>query len=160
MSEAERIIARAAEHEGSPTGLTASPAKHLAVLACMDARLDPIAVLGLEPGDAHVIRNAGGVVTEDAIRSLMLSQQLLGTEEIILIHHTNCGLEGRTDEQVHDLVEQRTGTRPAFPIETFEVVEDSVRRSLERLRATPFVKDQRLSGFVYEVDTGRLRKVE
>jgi carbonic anhydrase len=141
-------------------GLSMPPAKQVAVLACMDARLDPARALGLEEGDAHVIRNAGGVVTDDAIRSLALSQRLLGTKEIILIHHTDCGMLTFTDDEVKAQIEQDTGIRPPFALESFKDLDADVRQSIARITASPFVPDKsRVRGFVYDVKTGRLREV-
>jgi carbonic anhydrase len=137
-----------------------SPAKGLAVIACMDARLDLAEVLGLEKGDAHVIRNAGGVVTDDAIRSLAISQRLLGTTEVILIHHTGCGMLTFTDDEFKRQIEQDTGIRPTWAAEAFRDLEQDVRQSIARVKASPFLphKDS-VRGFVYEVETGRLREV-
>ncbi|HEV2091902.1 MAG TPA: carbonic anhydrase [Rubrobacter sp.] len=136
------------------------PAKGVAVVACMDARLDVHGMLGLELGDAHVIRNAGGVITDDEIRSLAISQRLLGTREIVLIHHTGCGMLTFTDEEVSDQIEADTGVRPPFALESFSDLEGNVRESIERIRTNPFIphKDA-VRGFVYEVETGRLREV-
>jgi carbonic anhydrase len=140
--------------------LTLPPARKLAVLACMDARLDPAKVLGLDEGDAHVIRNAGGVVSDDALRSLAISQHLLGTEEIILIHHTDCGMLTFTDEQFAKKLESETGARPEWPVHTFEDLETNVRESIERIKSSPFVpRTDSVRGYVYEVETGRLREV-
>jgi len=136
------------------------PAKHVAVVACMDARLDPARVLGLEEGDAHVIRNAGGVVSDDAIRSLAISQRLLGTEEIILIHHTDCGMLTFNDDTLKAQIVDETGIRPPFALEAFADADDDVRQSIARIQASPFVpKKDRVRGFVYEVKTGKLREV-
>jgi carbonic anhydrase len=136
------------------------PAQRVAVLACMDARLDPARVLGLEEGDAHVIRNAGGVVTDDAIRSLTISQRLLGTEEIILIHHTDCGMLTFKDDEVKAQIEADTGLRPSFALEAFGDLDDDIRQSIARIKASPFVPNTtNVRGFVYEVETGRLREV-
>jgi carbonic anhydrase len=136
------------------------PAKPVAVVACMDARLDPARVLGLEEGDAHVIRNAGGVVTEDTIRSLAISQRLLGTEEIILIHHSDCGMLTFRDDEVKDQIEADTGIRPHFALEAFTDPDEDVRQSMARLEANPFVpKKGHIRGFVYEVESGRLREI-
>ena len=136
------------------------PGRKIAVLACMDARLDPARALGLEEGDAHVIRNAGGVVSEDAIRSLTISQRLLGTEEIILVHHTDCGMLTFTDAEVKAQIEADTGLRPNFALEAFSDLDDDVRQSIARIKASPFVpKTDSVRGFVYEVETGRLREV-
>ena len=140
-------------------GLPLPPARHLAVLACMDARLDPAKALGLQEGDAHVIRNAGGVASEDAIRSLVISQRLLGTEEIILIHHTNCGMETFSDDAVKDQILTDTGQRPSFALEAFPKAEDDVKQTAARIKASPFVPHKNIRGFVYEVESGRLREV-
>jgi len=136
------------------------PAQRLAVVACMDARLDPLAILGLHEGDAHVIRNAGGVVTDDVIRSLLISQRLLGTEEIILIHHTDCGMLTFSDDQLKAQIRAETGLEPPFALEAFADLEDDLRQGIGRLRASPFIPTRdRIRGFVYEVETGRLRGV-
>ena len=136
------------------------PGRKLAVLACMDARLDPHRILGLEEGDAHVIRNAGGVVSDDAIRSIVISQRLLGTREIMLIHHTDCGMLTFRDDDVKDSIEADTGLRPSFALEAFGDLEQDVRQSISRIQANPFVvhKDQ-IRGFVYDCATGRLKEV-
>jgi carbonic anhydrase len=136
------------------------PAKRVAVLACMDARLNPHALLGLEEGDAHVIRNAGGVVTDDEIRSLAISQRLLGTEEIMLIHHTDCGMLTFEDDEFRHSVAQETGIKPGWAAEAFGDLDADVRQSIARIKASPFIprKDQ-IRGFVYEVETGALREV-
>jgi carbonic anhydrase len=136
------------------------PAKGVVVLACMDARLDPARALGLEEGDAHVIRNAGGAVTEDAIRSILISQRLLGTTEIVLIHHTGCGMLTFTDDEVKDAIAQDVGIRPHFALEAFPDLDADIRQSIARLKANPFVPNtENVRGFVYEVETGRLREV-
>ena len=137
------------------------PAKKVAVVACMDARLIPTRVLGLEEGDAHVIRNAGGVVTDDEIRSLSISQRLLGTEEIILIHHTDCGMLTFTDDEFKRSVQDDTGIKPEWAAEAFPDLDEDVRQSIARIQASPFIphKDS-VRGFVYEVETGRLREVD
>jgi len=136
------------------------PALHVAVVACMDARLDPSGLLGLQEGDAHVIRNAGGVVTEDAVRSLAISQRLLGTREIVLIHHTDCGMLTFTDDDFKAQVEQDTGLRPSWSPESFRDPAEDVRQSIARLQASPFLphKDQ-VRGFVYSVTDGSLSEV-
>ncbi len=140
--------------------LHAPPARRVAVVACMDARLDPNAVLGLQEGDAHVIRNAGGVVTEDVIRSLTISQRLLGTREIILIHHTDCGMLTFKDDDVKAQIEAETGIRPAFALEAFADLEGDVRQSIARIKASPFVPHtDQVRGFVYDVKSGRLQEV-
>jgi carbonic anhydrase len=136
------------------------PAKHVAVLACMDARLNPYGVLGLTEGDAHVIRNAGGVVTADELRSLAISQRLLGTTEIILIHHTDCGMLTFTDDEFKSSIEGETGLRPAWAAEAFSDLEQDVRQSIGRIQADPFIPHKEsVRGFVYEVETGKLREV-
>jgi carbonic anhydrase len=136
------------------------PGRRLAVLACMDARLDPARALGLEEGDAHVIRNAGGVVTDDALRSLAISQNLVGTEEIVLIHHTDCGMLTFTDEELAQKLVSETGSRPEWSAHAFADVEQDVREGIERIRSSPFVpRTDNVRGFVYEVETGRLREV-
>ena len=136
------------------------PAKQLAVVACMDARLDTHRLLGIAEGDAHVIRNAGGVVSEDTIRSLTISQRLLGTKEIVIIHHTDCGMLTFRDDEVKDAIADDTGIRPPFALEAFRNLDDDVRQSIARIKSSPFVpnKDQ-IRGFVYDVKTGRLREV-
>jgi carbonic anhydrase len=136
------------------------PAKGLAVVACMDARLNVYALLGLEAGQAHVIRNAGGVITEDVIRSLAISQWLLGTSEIILIHHSDCGMLTFTDDEVKSDIESKTGLRPHFALEAFSDLENDIRQSIARIKASPFVasKDS-IRGFVYDVGTGQLQEV-
>jgi carbonic anhydrase len=140
--------------------LAAPPRKPVAILACMDARLDPHRMLGLEEGDAHVLRNAGGAVTEDAIRSLLVSQRLLGTREVMLIHHTECGMQGLRDDDLREQLERETGIRPPFAIEGFGDVEEDVRQSIARVRANPLLPHRdRVRGFVYDVRSGRLREV-
>ena len=137
------------------------PARGVAVVACMDARLHVSAILGLEVGDAHIIRNAGGVITDDAIRSLVISQRLLGTKEIILIHHTDCGMLTFNDDAVKSQIKAETGIRPPFALEAFADVDDDVRQSLARGRANPFIPHRdNVRGFVYDVKTGRLREVQ
>ena len=136
------------------------PAKGLAVVACMDARLNVYGMLGLEEGDAHVIRNAGGVITDDEIRSLMISQRLLGTHEIILIHHTDCGMLTFSDDELKGQIQEEVGIKPQFPLETFADLEEDVRQSIRRIQASPFIPHKEsVRGFIYEVETGRLREV-
>ena len=144
----------------STPGLPGPPSRGVAVVACMDARLDVYRVLGLGDGEAHVIRNAGGVVTEDVIRSLAISQWLLGTGEIILIHHTDCGMLTFTDDEVKADIESKTGLRPHFALEAFSDLENDIRQSIARIKASPFVasKDS-VRGFVFDVHTGRLQEV-
>jgi carbonic anhydrase len=141
--------------------LEAAPRLRLAVVACMDARIDVLAVLGLEVGDAHVIRNAGGVISEDAIRSLAISQRRLGTEEIVLIHHTGCGMTTLTDDEFRAELEADTGMAPPFAIESFRDPEADVRQSLLRVRRSPFLLHRdRARGFVLDIETHLLREVE
>jgi carbonic anhydrase len=140
--------------------LPLSPARKLAVLACMDARLNPYALLGLREGDAHIIRNAGGVVTDDGIRSLAISQRLLGTEEIVLIHHTDCGMRTFTDDAFKRSIQDETGIKPEWAAEALDDLDEDVRQSLARIRASPFLpRKESVRGFVYEVESGRLREV-
>src|SRR3954447_21896617 len=137
------------------------PARRLAVVACMDARLNPFGLLGLREGDAHVIRNAGGVVTDDTIRSLAISQRLLATEEIILIHHTDCGMLTFTDDEFKRRVQQDTGIKPQWAAEAFDDLEEDVRQSIARIKASPFIpKKDHVRGFVYDVASGRLAEVQ
>ena len=136
------------------------PAKRVAVVACMDARLNPYGILGLSEGDAHVIRNAGGVVSDDVIRSITISQRLLATNEIVLIHHTGCGMLTFHDDDVKADIEKDTGIRPPFALEAFPDLDDDVRQSIARIKASPFIPHRdAVRGFVYEVETGALREV-
>ena len=163
MSSTDHFLANNARYAESfdKGDLPIPPAKRTAIVACMDARIDTGRLLGIEEGDAHVIRNAGGVVTDDVLRSLVISQRLLGTEEIILIHHTDCGMVTFTDDEVKSQIEADTGIRPSFALEAFPDVDEDVRQSIRRIRANPFipVKDK-IRGFVYDVKTGRLNEVE
>ena len=161
MSVTDELLANNAAYAASFSGpLPLPPSKQVAVLACMDARIDVYRVLGLGEGDAHVIRNAGGVVTDDEIRSLAISQRLLGTEEIILIHHTDCGMLTFTDDEVKADLEAATGLRPHFALEAFGDLERDIRQSIARIKHSPFVahKDS-IRGFVYDVHTGALQEV-
>ena len=136
------------------------PGAKVAVVACMDARLNPYGLLGLNEGDAHVIRNAGGVVTDDEIRSLAISQRLLGTEEIILIHHTDCGMLTFTDDEFKRSIQEETGIKPEWAAESFTDLDEDVRQSIARIQASPFIPNKdSVRGFVYEVETGKLREV-
>jgi len=136
------------------------PSKKVAVIACMDARVMPSKLLGIEEGEAHVIRNAGGVVTDDEIRSLAISQRLLGTEEIILIHHTDCGMLTFTDEDFRRSIEEEVGVRPQWSAEAFDDLEGDVRQSIERIKASPFLpRTDGVRGFVFDVQTGKLSEV-
>ncbi len=136
------------------------PARRVAVVACMDARLNPYGLLGLSEGDAHVIRNAGGVVTADEIRSLAISQRLLGTREIVLIHHTDCGMLTFTDDDFRNQVQADTGIKPEWAAEAFTDLDTDVRQSIERIKASPFIPvKSSVRGFVYDVKTGELNEV-
>jgi len=162
MSATDDLVSNAEEYAASfdKGDLPMPPAKGVAIVACMDARLDPAGVLGLSEGDAHVIRNAGGAVTDDAIRSLAISQRLLGTREIILIHHTDCGMLTFKDDTFRNDIEAETGVRPQWAAEAFSNLEDDVRQSAARIQASPFVphKDN-IRGFVYDVRSGALNEV-
>jgi carbonic anhydrase len=145
---------------GDKAELPLPPGRKTAVVACMDARLNVYGALGLKEGDAHVIRNAGGVVTDDAIRSIAISQRLLGTEEIILIHHTDCGMLTFHDDDFKASIEQDTGIRPPWAAEAFGDLDGDVKQSIARIKASPFIpKKDSVRGFVYEVETGKLREV-
>ena len=162
MTVTDELLGNNAEYASSFTkgDLPMPPGRHLAVVACMDARLNVYALLGLEEGEAHVIRNAGGVVTEDVIRSLAISQRLLGTNEVILVHHTDCGMLTFTDDQVKADIEAETGLRPHFALEAFSDLERDVRQSIARIRHSPFVPNKdSVRGFIYDVTTGRLLEV-
>jgi carbonic anhydrase len=136
------------------------PSKHVAVLACMDARLDVYRALGINEGESHVIRNAGGVATDDAIRSLAISQRLLGTREIILIHHTDCGMLTFTDDEFKRGIQEETGVKPPWAAESFSDIAEAVRQSLRRILYSPFVtKHESLRGFIFDVATGKLEEV-
>jgi carbonic anhydrase len=144
--------------DGASAGVV--PAKKVIVLTCMDSRLDPVSVLGLTPGDAHVLRNAGGLASDDAIRSIMLSQRRLGTVSIMVIHHTDCGMLSLDEQEVNEQIEAETGVRPPFSLGAFSDLEANVKDTIARIEASPFIpcKDA-IRGFVYEVETGRLREV-
>jgi carbonic anhydrase len=162
MSVTDELLRNNAEFAASfrNGGLPMPPGRNLAVVACMDARLNVYALLGLREGEAHVIRNAGGVVSDDVLRSLVISQRLLGTREVILIHHTDCGMLTFTDDQVKADIEADTGLRPSFALESFPDLERDVRQSIARIKASPFVphKDA-VRGFVYDVRSGALEEV-
>ena len=140
--------------------MPAPPARKVAVLTCMDARIDPLGLLGMGLGDAHVIRNGGGLASEDAIRSLTLSQHLLGTEEVVVIQHTDCGLLKVTEEEFARRLEETAGRRPEWAAGAFTDLEASVRETVEKLRKNPFLPHPKARGYLYEVETGRLREVE
>jgi carbonic anhydrase len=161
MTATDELIANNGRYAESFAGpLPLPPSKHVAVVACMDARLNEYAILGLGDGEAHVIRNAGGVVTDDEIRSLTISQRLLGTQEIILIHHTDCGMLTFTDDDFKASIQKDTGIKPQWAAEAFPDLDDDVRQSIARIKASPFIphKDS-VRGFVFDVATGKLREV-
>ncbi|SNQ47326.1 Carbonic anhydrase [Frankia canadensis] len=159
LTYAARNPARRQE-AGLPQAPPARPRLGVAVVACMDARLNVEALLGLAEGDAHVLRNAGGVITTDVVRSLAVSQNVLGTKEIILLHHTGCGLEKITDDGFRDQLERDTGVRPEWPVQAFADVEEDVRLSLRILRSSPFLQSTTsVRGFIYQVETGALVEV-
>ena len=162
MSSTDTFVANAERYAAgfANSDLPPLPASRVLVVTCMDARLNPYGVLGLSEGDAHVVRNAGGVVTDDVIRSVTISQRMLGTNEIILIHHTGCGMLTFRDDEVKAQIEADTGLRPPFALEAFPDLEADVRQSIARIKASPYVphKDS-VRGFVYEIETGRLREV-
>ena len=159
--EYERALAENARYAAQfdRSSLPIPPGRKLAVLACMDARITVEDVLGLRSGDAHVIRNAGGLATDDAIRSLVISQQLLGTEEVIVIEHTGCGMLTFRDADVHRELVKRTGRDVDLPFHAFPDLESNLREQVGRIRAHPWTKDVPVHGLVYEVETGRLREV-
>ena len=137
------------------------PAKKIAIVTCMDARLSPSTMLGLDEGDAHVIRNAGGVVTDDEIRSLAISQRLLGTEEVMVIHHTDCGMLTFSDDEFKKQIQDEAGIKPPWAVESFTDLEEDVRQSVARIKTSPFIlRTDAVRGFVYEVESGRVREVE
>lgn len=161
MSVTDEYLANNVEYAKTFTGpLPLPPSKHVAVVACMDARLNVHSLLGLGAGEAHVIRNAGGVVTDDEIRSLAISQRLLGTREIILIHHTDCGMLTFTDDDFKRSIQDETGIKPEWAAESFSDLDEDVRQSIARIKASPFVPHtDAVRGFVFDVATGRLREV-
>ncbi|SEP05961.1 beta-class carbonic anhydrase [Amycolatopsis saalfeldensis] len=161
MSVTDELLANNAEYAAGFSGpLPLPPAKRVAVVACMDARINVYGVLGLNEGEAHVIRNAGGVITEDEIRSLAISQRLLGTEEIILIHHTDCGMLTFTDDEFKKSIQEEVGVKPAWAAEAFTDLDTDVRQSLARIRTSAFIpRKDSVRGFVFDVATGRLNEV-
>lgn len=153
----KRNVAYAAQYTPD---LPLPPKLHLAVVSCMDSRLDTFAMLGLDLGDAHIIRNAGGVVTDDVVRSLVISQRKLGTEEIILVHHTDCGALTFTDDELRNDLLNDTGLKPTWSPESFVDLDTDVRQSMERLRRSPFLlHTDKVRGFIFDVHTGQLREV-
>src|SRR5450755_3649324 len=162
MSTTDKLLANAETYAKSfdKGDLPMPPGRKIAIVACMDARLNPYGLLGLSEGDAHVIRNAGGVVSDDVIRSLVISQRLLGTEEIVLIHHTDCGMLTFKDDEFKASIQEDTGIKPEWAAESFSDLDKDVRQSIARIKASPFIpKKDSVRGFVYEVETGRLREV-
>jgi carbonic anhydrase len=162
MSYTDELLSNAQEYAASfdKRDLPLPPAKKVAVVACMDARIVPSRLLGIHEGDAHVIRNAGGVITDDEIRSLSISQRLLGTEEIMLIHHTHCGMLTFGDDEFRRQIQQETGVKPEWVAETFDNLEDDVRQLIARIKASPFIrKKENVRGFVYDVHMGKLAEV-
>jgi carbonic anhydrase len=163
MEIIDQLLENNREFAGSvpENGLEVKPSKRLAIVTCMDSRLDVFAALGLGDGEAHVLRNAGGVITDDVIRSLAISQRKLGTREVMLIHHTDCGMQKLTDDSFRDELRAATGVSPAFAIESFTDVEADVAQSILRVRRSEFVPHRdAVRGFVYDVATHRLREVE
>jgi carbonic anhydrase len=160
VTEIDRMLAANREWLAHfPGDLPVAPARGVAVVACMDSRMPLFGMLGLAVGDAHVIRNAGGVVTEDTLRSLAVSQHLLGTRSIVLVHHTDCGLQKASDDEFADLVESRTGHRPPWSARAFDDVDADVRESIRVIAAAPYLLSTEVRGTVYEVATGLLREV-
>lgn len=162
MSTTDELLNNAQAYAASfdKGDLPLPPGRKVAIVACMDARLNPYGLLGLHEGDAHVIRNAGGVITEDEIRSLAISQRLLGTEEIILIHHTDCGMLTFTDDAFKRSIQDETGIKPPWSAEAFTDLDEDVRQSLARIKANPFVpRKGSVRGFIYDVKDGTLREV-
>ena len=162
MTTIDQLVENAESYaaEFDKRGLPLPPGRRVAILACMDARLNLYGLLGLSEGDAHVIRNAGGVVTDDEIRSLAISQRLLGTEEIMLIHHTDCGMLTFADDDFRQGIQRETGIKPEWPAEAFDDLDEDVRQSIARIKASPFIpRTDSVRGFVYDVETGSLREV-
>ena len=161
MTATDELLANNERYAESFSGqLPLPPSRHLAVVACMDARLNVYGILGLQDGEAHVIRNAGGVVTDDEIRSLTISQRLLGTQEIILIHHTDCGMLTFTDDDFKASIQKDTGIKPEWAAEAFPDLDEDVRQSIARIKASPFIPHKEsVRGFVFDVATGKLREV-
>ena len=159
--ETERALAENERYAATfdRPNLELPPSRKLAILACMDARLTVEQVLGLRTGEAHIIRNAGGLATDDAIRSLVISQHLLGTEEVLVIEHTGCGMLTFDDDHVREHIAETTGEDVDLPLHAFPDLESNLRAQVDKIRAHPWVKDVPVTGVVYEVETGRLRKV-
>jgi carbonic anhydrase len=163
MSAIDELLQNNAEYvkRFDKAGIPLPPAKKVAVITCMDARISPYVMLGLAEGDAHVIRNAGGVVTDDEIRSLAISQRLLGTEEVMVIHHTDCGMLTFSDDEFRRQIQEETGVKPQWAAEAFDELEEDVRQSVARIKASPFIpRKEKVRGFVYDVETGALNEVQ
>jgi carbonic anhydrase len=162
--EIDRILESASQyvvHYAAQETPSSRPAREMAVVMCMDARLRAYSILGIQEGDAHVIRNAGGVVTDDVVRSLVVSQRLLGTRHIVLVHHTDCGMSTFTDDEMKAAIQAETGMRPTFSLEAFSDPEESVRQNIKRVQTNPFIPHRdSIRGFVFEVETGKLRVVD
>ena len=161
MSVTDEFLRNNAAYAAQFAGpLPMPPSRHVAVVACMDARLHVSSILGLKEGEAHVIRNAGGVITDDEIRSLAISQRLLGTTEIILIHHTDCGMLTFTDDAFRRAIQDETGIKPPWSVESFTDLEEDVRQSIARIKTSPFIPHRdTIRGFVFDVATGKLNEV-
>jgi len=160
-SAIDELIAKSVAHEADFEGPRAViPAKHVAIVTCMDSRIDNFRIFGLDSGEAHILRNAGGLVTDDVLRSLVLSQRLLQTREVILMHHTNCGLHGTDEAALRAQIAADTGAEPPYAFGAFEDIDAAVRTAIARVRAHPFLPHRdNVRGFVYDVDTGHLREV-
>lgn len=162
MTRTDRLLERASDYarDFKGGGAPAAPARKVVILACMDARLDPARVLGLNEGDAHVIRNAGGAASDDAIRSISISQHLLGTEEVIVIHHTDCGMQKISDEAFAERIREHTGCAPPWRARAFDDLEENLRRQVRAIKDSPFVPEvESVRGFIFEVESGRMREV-
>src|SRR5712692_9941011 len=161
MSTSDEMVAAAAAYAETfvPSGRSAAPFRKVAVVACMDARIDVFALLGLDVGDAHVLRNAGGTVTDDTLRSLVISQRLLGTRETVLVHHTECGMTSFDDAEFLETLDRESGVRPPWVPGAFPDADSDVRMSLERIRACPWLISTAARGFVFDVNTGELTEV-
>jgi carbonic anhydrase len=160
-SAIDELLGNAIAHEADFEGPRAViPAKHVAIVTCMDSRIDNFRIFGLHSGEAHILRNAGGLVTDDVLRSLVLSQRLLETREVILVHHTNCGLHGTDEPALRATISAETGHEPPYAFGAFEDIDEAVRAAISRVRAHPFLPHRdHVRGFVYEVETGHLREV-
>jgi carbonic anhydrase len=160
-SAIDQLVRNAVAHEADFEGPRAViPAKHVAVVTCMDSRIDSFRIFGLDSGEAHILRNAGGLVTDDVLRSLVLSQRLLQTREVVLMHHTNCGLHGTDEAALRAAIAEDTGHAPPYAFGAFEDIDEAVRTAIARVREHPFLPHRdNVRGFVYEVETGHLREV-